>query len=142
MNVMNLLFSFNGRIRRLHYWLASIAMGLVGGVVFGVTIGPAYAAMMMAAANGDTPDMSGFGVGGLIYFVWFLFAFYVGLALAVKRIHDRDRGGLFLLLLFVPLLGLWPMIELAFLDGTHGPNKFGPSPKGIGGDSTAPTTIS
>lgn len=140
MNVMSLLFSFNGRIRRLHYWLASIAMGLIGGVVFGITIGPAYAAMMMAAANGETPDTSGFGVGGLIYFVWFLFSFYVGLALAVKRIHDRDRGGIFLLLLFVPLLNLWPAIELLFLDGTPGPNKFGPSPKGIG--AAAPTTIS
>jgi uncharacterized membrane protein YhaH (DUF805 family) len=32
---------------------------------------------------------------------------------------------------------LWPLIELGFLDGTQGPNKFGPSPKGIGAPAAA-----
>ena len=31
---------------------------------------------------------------------------------------------------------LWTLIECGFLDGTPGPNKYGPSPKGLGGEPT------
>ena len=30
--------------------------------------------------------------------------------------------------------GIWLLIDLGFLDGTPGPNRFGPSPKGLGGE--------
>lgn len=32
-------------------------------------------------------------------------------------------------------VSIWALIELGFLDGTKGPNKYGPSPKGIGGSA-------
>ncbi len=38
-------------------------------------------------------------------------------------------GGL--LLLVIVIVGIWLLIEMGFLDGTQGPNKYGPSPKGI-----------
>jgi uncharacterized membrane protein YhaH (DUF805 family) len=46
----------------------------------------------------------------------------------IKRSHDRDRSGWFILLFLVPLLNLWPLIELLFLRGTIGSNRFGPDP--------------
>ena len=59
---------------------------------------------------------------------------WIGLALAVKRCHDRDKSGWFLLIGFIPIIGgVWLLVELGFLDGTQGPNRFGPSPKGLGG---------
>ena len=33
-----------------------------------------------------------------------------------------------ILLLFVPLVNLWPVVELLFLRGTVGPNQYGPDP--------------
>jgi uncharacterized membrane protein YhaH (DUF805 family) len=43
----------------------------------------------------------------------------------IKRSHDRDRSGWFSLLLLVPVISIWPLVELGFLKGTDGPNHFG-----------------
>ena len=48
------------------------------------------------------------------------------LAVGVKRCHDRDRSGWFLFAYFIPVLGqLWLLIELGFMAGTPGRNRFG-----------------
>lgn len=47
---------------------------------------------------------------------------------AVKRLHDRGRSGWFLLLALIPFVNIWVMIEVYFLKGTDGPNRFGPDP--------------
>lgn len=57
-----------------------------------------------------------------------LVAFYVAVALGIKRCHDRGRTGWFMLVNFIPLLNFWPMIELTFFKGTEGENKYGPDP--------------
>ncbi len=139
MGILGILFSFSGRIRRTHYWLGLIGVGFFTSIVANFTFMPAYVAMVMAAMNGQTPDPSSFGpaaMAGLA--IWFA-SLWPGLALNVKRCHDRDKSGWFLLvywLVSLTIIGaLWPLIELGFLDGTPGPNKYGPSPKGIGGDS-------
>lgn len=49
-------------------------------------------------------------------------------ALSVKRAHDRGRSGWFVLVLFIPLVQIWPLIELWFLRGTTGDNQYGPDP--------------
>jgi uncharacterized membrane protein YhaH (DUF805 family) len=44
------------------------------------------------------------------------------IAVAVRRVHDSDKSGWFVL---VPIYNL----ILMFLEGTKGPNRFGPDPK-------------
>lgn len=52
-----------------------------------------------------------------------------GVSLSVKRLHDRDRSGFWLLLLLIPVLGpVWAFIELGFLNGTVGSNRYGDNP--------------
>ncbi len=55
---------------------------------------------------------------------------WIGLAVNVKRAHDRGRSGLFLLVLLIPIVQLWPLVELYFFRGTSGQNEFGPDPLG------------
>jgi uncharacterized membrane protein YhaH (DUF805 family) len=43
----------------------------------------------------------------------------------IKRSHDRDRSGWFSLVLLIPIIGIWPLIELGFLEGSEGTNRFG-----------------
>jgi len=44
----------------------------------------------------------------------------------IKRCHDRNHSGLYLFLIFVPLLGFWWLfIELGFFKGTEGGNRYG-----------------
>jgi uncharacterized membrane protein YhaH (DUF805 family) len=125
MNIMYLLTSYQGRIRRLHFWL-----GLIGaGVVFGVIYGIITSMSMSAIANGGSPNPILMILGFIVDLVWL----YVALAIYVKRAHDRDKTGWFVAIILIPIIGaIWLLIDLGFLDGTQGPNRFGPSPKGIG----------
>jgi uncharacterized membrane protein YhaH (DUF805 family) len=131
MDIMHLLFSFQGRIRRLHWWLAGISVGVVIGIVVSVL-------MPMSGMAQGTPNPIFMALIGIIY----LFDIYVGLALGAKRCHDRDKSAWFLAIGLIPLIGaIWLLVELGFLDGTQGPNRFGPSPKGIGEPVTAAPAV-
>ncbi len=54
----------------------------------------------------------------------------------MKRYHDRNKSGWWVLIVFVPVIGgLWYLIECGFLRGTPGPNNYGPDP--LAADLTA-----
>jgi uncharacterized membrane protein YhaH (DUF805 family) len=50
------------------------------------------------------------------------------LAVAVRRLHDTDRSGWWLLIALLPLIGLIVLIVFFCIRGTPGPNRFGPDP--------------
>ena len=142
MSLTEQLFSFEGRLRRRDYWISSIILWIAVFAatvcilgVFGVFSGTA-AALQPASSRTLLP---GSIIAVLLILAIGLIALWPSLAIGVKRCHDRDKSGWWLLLWFVlmmiPLLGIlawaWQMIELGFVDGTQGANRFGPSPKGI-----------
>ncbi len=49
----------------------------------------------------------------------------------------RNRTGWFLLIGLIPLVSIWLVVELGFLRGTVGPNRFGPDPLAGSGTGTA-----
>ena len=49
-------------------------------------------------------------------------------AAAVRRIHDSNKSGWFVLLSFIPIIGLYVFVLLV-QDGSKGKNRFGPKPK-------------
>ena len=51
-----------------------------------------------------------------------------GLAVAVRRLHDIDRTGWWILLALIPLVGAIVLIIWYCTKGTDGPNRFGPNP--------------
>ena len=53
---------------------------------------------------------------------------YPWIAVGIKRCHDRNRTGWFLLIGLIPLVSIWLVVELGFLRGTVGQNRFGPDP--------------
>jgi uncharacterized membrane protein YhaH (DUF805 family) len=116
-----LLFNFQGRVRRLHYWLAAIGAGVVLGTV----------AMVILSFSGIASGHPN-PIVMLPLFAIYALDIWIGIALGVKRCHDRDKSGWFLLVGLIPIIGgLWLLIDLGFLDGTPGPNRFGASPKGL-----------
>ncbi|WP_448949863.1 DUF805 domain-containing protein [Labrys neptuniae] len=123
------LFSFQGRLRRSAYWtyhvLQWIALCVIIGIFYGVAL----------AVTPQSPLIYGLAVIAIALYVGFVWS---GLSIGVRRCHDRNRSGWFLLASLIPLVGaIWVLIELGFLDGTQGPNQYGPSPKGIGGSEVA-----
>ena len=51
-----------------------------------------------------------------------------GIALSVRRLHDVDRLGWWVLLGLIPVVGWIVLIYWACLRGTVGANRFGPDP--------------
>ena len=131
--MMQLLFSFDGRIRRTNYWLGALGAGLAYGVLAAICL---MLAAMLGRGNGGGLAI----IGMLLYFVVLFFALWTGLALQIKRWHDRDKSWVWIFINFIPLVGaIWTLIEVGFLDGTQGPNKYGPSPKGVTGPAPVAT---
>ena len=119
MNFKELYFGIKGRIGRKTYILASLPL----------------AAIHIAVSTYEQTQHPGVMYGPLTLGA-ILVLFWPGLALAIKRAHDRNRPAWFALLMLVPLVNLWPMIELVFLKGTQGENQYGPDPL----KNTAPAT--
>jgi uncharacterized membrane protein YhaH (DUF805 family) len=108
--VMGNYLSFSGRINRKIYW---INYGLV-------LIAVAIAAEILDRILFGTRILS-----GLVS----LLSIIPSLAAGVKRCHDRDRSGWFLLIGLIPVIGaIWLFVELGCLRGTEGTNRFGPDP--------------
>ena len=58
-----------------------------------------------------------------------LLLLWPSICLYAKRWHDRGKSGWWSLIIFVPIIGsIWFLVELGFLRGTDGPNRFGPDP--------------
>jgi uncharacterized membrane protein YhaH (DUF805 family) len=53
-----------------------------------------------------------------------------GLAVCIRRLHDTDKSGWWILICLVPIVG--PVVLLVFyvLDSQPGANQYGPNPKG------------
>ena len=58
------------------------------------------------------------------------------LAVMVRRLHDTDRSGWWLLLGLLPLLGGLVLLIFFIIGGTRGPNRFGPDPVEVGEGAT------
>jgi uncharacterized membrane protein YhaH (DUF805 family) len=61
--------------------------------------------------------------------LWALGTVIPGLAVQVRRFHDQDKSGWFVLLGFIPYLGGLIVLVFMLFEGTAGANRFGPDPK-------------
>jgi len=112
MTILRALFSFDGRLCRSDYWLKGFLPMLPVSILNNLL------------AYGVAKDWA----RPLSLYIALLFL-WPGLALIVKRLHDRDKSGWFALIMLIPIVG--PFILFAgvwFMKGTDGPNRFGPDP--------------
>ena len=147
MNWGQLFFKFDGRVNRAPFWIAALVFAVINIALFFV---------------GYVTEQNGIfqAVNGMLSIVILISSIAVG----VKRLHDRNKSGWYLLLFyFAPgvfaaagvLVGefmedseiiatvltllavalmVWAFVELACLRGTVGANPYGPDP-------VAPATI-
>lgn len=106
---------FSGRARRSEYWwfgLFSFLLGVVTNIIDAV-LGTGY----------DNTT------GGLVNTLASLAIFLPGLAVAVRRLHDTDRSGWWVLIGLIPIIGWILLIVWFCTDSKPGDNRFGPNPK-------------
>ncbi len=109
------LFSFQGRVSRSNFWAVTIGQVICFAVWGGV--------LSATEVEGKSPYEIIFSL------IYLPIAFWIGLAVQIKRWHDRDRTGWMFLFNAVPFVGwLYCLIVLAFLKGTPGANRYGPDP--------------
>lgn len=101
----DLFLSFEGRINRAKYWLGVV-------IVMAVDV----VALLLFRNS-------------VLYWLVAIAMIYPGLAVVVKRWHDRNKSGWWVLITLIPIVGaIWALIEVGFLPGTTGPNQYGEDP--------------
>ncbi len=106
---------FEGRARRAEYWYFAL-FNFIAGIVLAI----------LDRTFGSISAATGVGILGTIYGLAVLIP---SLAVSVRRLHDTDRSGWWLLLLFIPFIGALVILIFMVLDSTPGDNRFGPNPK-------------
>ena len=107
---------FSGRARRQEYWMFTL-FNVIAMIVLSIIAG------ILDAVFGSDGIFSLIVVG-----LYYLAILVPTLAVTVRRLHDTDRAGWWLLLAFIPFGGL-VIFVFTVLEGTNGNNQFGPSPK-------------
>ena len=112
-----ILFSFQGRIPRRQFW------GGTGILILGAT---PIVLVAILASNTDSGLLS--VIAGLILIVGYIALLWASFALQIKRWHDRDKSGWWILIGMIPIIGFWAIIETGCLRGTEGRNSYGDDP--------------
>ena len=141
---MSLLLSVAGRIPRYRWWIGTLAVSAFVLLVF-LLLSAIFGAGFMMSTNGRAALF-------VLQLVW-LYPYY---CLSGKRFQDRAKPASFALIWIGPQLlsvlldnsgltgvpnlveyafatfnfvvGVWFLVELGFLRGTVGPNRYGPDP--------------
>jgi uncharacterized membrane protein YhaH (DUF805 family) len=105
---------FNGRAKREEYWmfvLFNFIIGLVFGLVFSII-------------GGDPKN-------NIFYNLYALAILIPSIAVSVRRLHDTNRSGWWLLINFIPIVGFIVILVFMASDSQPGENQYGPNPKEI-----------
>ena len=106
--------TFTGRSRRQAYWMF---------VLFNIL------AIILANLIDNVLGLVGDGGYGPVSTIYGLAVFLPGLALAIRRLHDTGRSGWWMLISFLPIIGLIVLIVFFVQDSQPGSNQYGPNPK-------------
>jgi uncharacterized membrane protein YhaH (DUF805 family) len=114
---------FTGRSRRREYWHFALGVfaiylviALFGGILGSLTPSNGLNSLLAAPAF-------------LLLLLFGLAILLPAIAVQVRRFHDQDRSGWFVLLNLIPYVGGLVVLAFMCLEGTRGPNRFGPDPK-------------
>ena len=108
---------FSGRARRKEFWMFFLFSALIS--IFLAVIDEFM---------GWKFEMGGDNLGFLstLYYIAVVIPY---LAVVFRRLHDTDRSGWWVLIAFIPIVGVIVLLVFLVQDGTRGDNRFGPDPK-------------
>ena len=103
--------TFSGRAARWEYWWWTLFV-MLGSIITAV--------IDIVVLGAETQ--------GVINLLFSLAVLLPGLAVSVRRLHDIDRSGWWMLIVLIPLIGILLLLVWAIQSGTAGANRFGPDP--------------
>lgn len=142
-----------GRSSRREYWMFTLFVVLVAIAMVALLMSVAGGIGSLMGGSGDPSAlaggglgalMGGLGVGAILFFVvfyaWALLTGVASFAVTVRRLHDLNFSGWFIVLFYIvlvvcALISMWlywaatiGSIVVMCLPGTKGPNKYGADP--------------
>jgi uncharacterized membrane protein YhaH (DUF805 family) len=135
-DLVELLFTYQGRVNRGKYWLAVLVF-VIAWIVVGIV---AWALSVVS-----------YILGAIVAVLILIASIVCGVFVGIKRLHDRDKSGWWLAFFYlVPAvlqgigstmdsvgfilslagfaISVWAFVELGCLRGTSGPNQYGSDP--------------
>lgn len=106
---------FSGRSRRKEYWLF-----VLFNIIFSIV------AALLDVLAGTRMENQYFGIISILFNIAMILPY---LAVTVRRLHDTNRSGWWILISLIPIVGYIWLFVLMCLDGTLGENRFGLDPK-------------
>lgn len=113
---------FEGRSRRLEYWMYTLLNMIIAALFVTALV------TLAVASRDQEPTPAFFALLGLAVIVY-LALLVPGIAVTVRRLHDRNMSGWAYLMVFIPYIGSIALFVIMLLPGTQGPNDYGPDPK-------------
>ncbi len=117
LKVLKNYVGFSGRARRTEYWMFTL-FSVIAAII----------AMVLDNLLGLASSQLGYGP---IYGLYALAVLLPSIAVGVRRLHDTDKSGWWMLIGLIPLLGAIVLLVFFVLEGTHGENRYGPDPKAV-----------
>ena len=98
---------FSGRARRMEFWMFTLINIIVSIILTCIDV------------------FVGTAVLGMLYSLAVLIP---SLAVTARRLHDTDRSGWWILISFIPAIGLIVLLVFMVLESQPGSNRFGDNP--------------
>jgi len=108
---------FSGRARRMEFWMFFLFSAIIS--IFLAVIDEFM---------GWQFEMSG-DILGFLSTLYYVAVIVPYLAVIVRRLHDTERTGCWILIAFIPFVGVLILLVFLILQGTRGENRYGPDPK-------------
>ena len=106
---------FSGRARRKEYWFFFLF-----NIIFIIVL--SFIDVIIGTYNAQANI-------GLLSGIYTLAVVIPGIAVSVRRLHDTDRSGWWILIGLIPILGGIVILIFMLLDSQPGANQYGPNPK-------------
>lgn len=100
---------FSGRAGRAEYWMFFLFNFIIS--------------IVLSVISVKVPAIS------ILSFLYSLAVLIPGLAVAVRRLHDTDRSGWWLLISLIPIVGTIILIVFLATEGQPYDNRYGPAPR-------------
>ncbi len=109
LDVLKNYTGFSGRARRTEFWMFWL-----------INLGIAIVLTIIESI---------LGLPGVLSGLYNLAILLPSIAVGMRRLHDTDRSGWWLLIALVPFVGAIVLLIFFCLEGTSGDNQYGPDPK-------------
>ena len=119
MEFLSKVYTTDGRLNRLRYFKYQVILTILSALV-GAMIG--FASGLLT--GGDPTSMLFTVPTGICSFI----ASIGGIMLSIRRLHDLNKSGWFMLLSLVPLVNVIFWLYILFAPGTTGWNDYGADP--------------